>query len=103
MAIHDCICCFGENAWQFKDVRPQIQDDATLELKDARHPVIERHLPVGESYIANDIILDKEQQQIIILTGPNMSGKSALLRQTGLIVLMAHRGSCVPASAAPIT
>lgn len=102
MAILDCLCCFAENALQFKYVRPQIKDEATLELKDARHPVIERHLPVGESYIANDIVLDKEQQQIIILTGPNMSGKSALLRQTGLIVLMAHMGSFVPASAATI-
>jgi len=103
MAILDCICCFAENALQFKYVRPVIKDDAVLELKDARHPVIERHLPVGETYIANDIVLDKEQQQIIILTGPNMSGKSALLRQTGLIVLMAHMGSFVPASAAAIT
>lgn len=102
MAILDCICCFAENALQFKYVRPVIKDDAVLELKDARHPVIERHLPVGETYIANDIVLDKEQQQIIILTGPNMSGKSALLRQTGLIVLMAHMGSFVPASAAAI-
>ncbi len=102
MAILDCICCFAENALQYKYVRPVIQDDAMLDIKDARHPVIERHLPVGETYIANDIVLDKEQQQIIILTGPNMSGKSALLRQTGLIVLMAHMGSFVPASAATI-
>ncbi len=102
MAILDCICCFAENALQFKYVRPSIQDEVALDLRDARHPVIERHLPVGETYIANDIVLDKEQQQIIILTGPNMSGKSALLRQTGLIVLMAHMGSFVPASAATI-
>jgi DNA mismatch repair protein MutS len=79
-----------------------MQNEATLELKDARHPVIERNLPVGESYISNDLVLDKEEQQIIILTGPNMSGKSALLRQTGLIVLMAHMGSFVPATAAII-
>ncbi|MEJ8820174.1 DNA mismatch repair protein MutS [Lacibacter sp. H407] len=102
MAILDCIGCFAENALQFKYVRPQIQDGAELVLKDARHPVIERNLPVGEPYISNDLLLDKEQQQIIILTGPNMSGKSALLRQTGLIVLMAHMGSFVPASAASI-
>lgn len=102
MAILDCLSCFAENAIQYKYVRPVIQDDAALDIKDARHPVIERHLPVGETYIANDIVLDKEQQQIIILTGPNMSGKSALLRQTGLIVLMAHMGSFVPASAATI-
>lgn len=102
MAILDCLSCFAENAIQYKYVRPLIQDEVALDIKDARHPVIERHLPVGETYIANDILLDKEQQQIIILTGPNMSGKSALLRQTGLIVLMAHMGSFVPASAAVI-
>jgi DNA mismatch repair protein MutS len=102
MAMLDCIGCFAENALQFKYVRPQIHDGADLVLKDARHPVIERNLPVGEPYISNDLLLDKERQQIIILTGPNMSGKSALLRQTGLIVLMAHMGSFVPASAASI-
>ena len=73
-----------------------------LELKDSRHPVIERNLPVGESYISNDISLILHGQQIIILTGPNMSGKSAILRQTALITLMAHMGSFVPASAATI-
>jgi len=102
MAILDCICCFAENALQFKYVRPQMHDAPELEVKDSRHPVIERNLPAGEPYIANDLLLDKEEQQIIILTGPNMSGKSALLRQTGLIVLMAHMGSFVPASAAKI-
>jgi DNA mismatch repair protein MutS len=102
MAILDCVGCFAENALQFKYVRPQIHDGVDLVLKDARHPVIERNLPVGEPYISNDLLLDKEEQQIIILTGPNMSGKSALLRQTGLIVLMAHMGSFVPASAASI-
>ena len=69
-----------------------------LELNESRHPVIERNLPVGEPYIANDIFLDPSSQQIIILTGPNMSGKSALLRQTALITLMAHAGSFVPAN-----
>lgn len=102
MAILDCLCCFAENALQYKYVRPQMHAEPELELKDARHPVIERNLPIGESYISNDLLLDKEKQQIIILTGPNMSGKSALLRQTGLIVLMAHMGSFVPASAAKI-
>ncbi|RXK57720.1 DNA mismatch repair protein MutS [Lacibacter luteus] len=102
MAILDCLGCFAENAIQFKYVRPVIKDEVALDIKDARHPVIERYLPVGETYIANDIVLDKEEQQIIILTGPNMSGKSALLRQTGLIVLMAHMGSFVPATAATI-
>ena len=73
-----------------------------LELKESRHPVIERNLPLGESYISNDIFLDPSSQQIIILTGPNMSGKSAILRQTALITLMAHMGSFVPADEAKI-
>ena len=73
-----------------------------LELKDSRHPVIEKNLPAGESYVSNDIVLDPEGIQVIILTGPNMSGKSALLRQTALITLMAHMGSFVPVSAAKI-
>ncbi|MFT3847073.1 MAG: DNA mismatch repair protein MutS [Lacibacter sp.] len=102
MAVLDCLSCFAENALQYKYVRPQMHNETELELQDARHPVIERNLPVGESYISNDLLLDKEKQQIIILTGPNMSGKSALLRQTGLIVLMAHMGSFVPAAAAKI-
>ena len=76
--------------------------DTVLDIKDGRHPVIERNLPVGEPYIANDILLDPSAQQIIILTGPNMSGKSAILRQTALITLMAHMGSFVPAAEAKI-
>ena len=76
--------------------------DTVLDIKDSRHPVIERNLPVGEPYIANDILLDPSAQQIIILTGPNMSGKSAILRQTALITLMAHMGSFVPATDAKI-
>jgi DNA mismatch repair protein MutS len=105
MAVLDCLCSFAENALQYKYVKPKLHEGDTLTAKDVRHPVIERQLPVGEPYIANDIVLDKEQQQIIILTGPNMSGKSALLRQTGLMVLMAHMGSFVPATEAhiPIT
>jgi DNA mismatch repair protein MutS len=102
MAVIDCLCCFAENALQYKYVRPQIHDGLELTIKDARHPVIERGLPAGETYIANDLLLDDEQQQIIILTGPNMSGKSALLRQTALITLMCHMGSFVPASEANI-
>ena len=102
MAVLDCLCCFANNALQFKYKKPVLQDDFILELKDSRHPVIERHLPAGETYIANDIYLDPSSQQIIILTGPNMSGKSALLRQTALITLMAHMGSFVPASDAKI-
>ncbi len=102
MAVLDCLCCFANNALQFKYKKPVLQDDFVLDIKDSRHPVIELNLPVGESYIANDIYLDPSSQQIIILTGPNMSGKSAILRQTALITLMAHMGSFVPASDAKI-
>lgn len=102
MAIIDCLSSFAENALHYKYVKPKLHEGDALTAKDVRHPVIERQLPVGEPYIANDLLLDKEAQQIIILTGPNMSGKSALLRQTGLIVLMAHMGSFVPASEAHI-
>ena len=102
MAILDCLCCFAGNALQFQYKKPTIHDGDNLELKDSRHPVIERNLPGGETYISNDILLDTSTQQIIILTGPNMSGKSAILRQTALITLMAHMGSFVPASAALI-
>jgi DNA mismatch repair protein MutS len=102
MAVLDCLCCFANNALQFKYKKPILQDDFVLDIKDSRHPVIERNLPVGEPYIANDIYLDPSSQQIIILTGPNMSGKSAILRQTALITLMAHMGSFVPASDAKI-
>ncbi len=102
MAVLDCLSCFANNALQFKYKKPVLQDDFVLDIKDSRHPVIERNLPVGEPYIANDIYLDPSSQQIIILTGPNMSGKSAILRQTALITLMAHMGSFVPASDAKI-
>jgi DNA mismatch repair protein MutS len=102
LAILDCICCFANNALQFNYKKPKLHSGDELELKDSRHPVIERNLPPGEPYITNDICLDPSNQQIIILTGPNMSGKSALLRQTALITLMAHMGSFVPASAAAV-
>ncbi|MBP6287620.1 MAG: DNA mismatch repair protein MutS [Ferruginibacter sp.] len=102
MAVLDCLCCFANNAIYFGYKKPMLEDNFILDIKDSRHPVIERNLPVGESYIANDIYLDPSTQQIIILTGPNMSGKSALLRQTALITLMAHMGSFVPASDARI-
>ena len=82
--------------------RPVLNDSMILEITDGRHPVIEKQLPAGESYVPNDTLLDDEDQQIIILTGPNMSGKSALLRQTALIVLMAQTGCFVPAKAAII-
>ena len=102
MAILDCLSCFASNALQFNYKKPLLSDGDILDLKDSRHPVIERYLPVGEPYIANDILLDPSSQQIIILTGPNMSGKSAILRQTALITLMAHMGSFVPAADAKI-
>ena len=102
LAVLDCIICFANNAVQFKYKKPEIHTGLELELKASRHPVIERNLPPGESYIANDIFLDPQSQQVIILTGPNMSGKSAILRQSALITLMAHMGSFVPAEEAKI-
>ncbi|MBC7554510.1 MAG: DNA mismatch repair protein MutS [Taibaiella sp.] len=98
----DCLLCFAHNAIAYKYHRPTLVHEPVLEIKDGRHPVIEQRLPPGETYIANDINLDKTDQQVIILTGPNMSGKSALLRQTAIITLMAHMGSFVPASSAVI-
>jgi len=98
----DCLLSFAACALQHQYCRPQVTDDMDIHIKDGRHPVIEQGLTSGESYIANDIFLDKTDQQIIILTGPNMSGKSALLRQTALITLMAHIGSYVPAREARI-
>jgi DNA mismatch repair protein MutS len=102
LAVLDCIICFANNAVQFKYKKPDLHKGLELELKESRHPVIERNLPLGESYISNDIYLDPHSQQVIILTGPNMSGKSAILRQTALITLMAHMGSFVPAEEARI-
>ncbi len=102
LAILDCLLCFAGNALQYQYKKPVIHDGVHLSLKESRHPVIERNLAAGEQYIANDILLDPSSQQIIILTGPNMSGKSALLRQTALILLMAHMGSFVPADDAGI-
>jgi DNA mismatch repair protein MutS len=102
MAIIDCLTCFAQNALQFGYRKPEMHEGCELLLTESRHPVIERHLPTGETYISNTIQLDDQLQQLIILTGPNMSGKSAILRQTALITLMAHMGSFVPASAARI-
>jgi DNA mismatch repair protein MutS len=98
----DCLLCFADNARKFNYKRPELVTEPILDIKNGRHPVIEQQLPPGESYVANDIQLNKTDQQAIILTGPNMSGKSALLRQTALITLMAHMGSFVPADAATI-
>jgi DNA mismatch repair protein MutS len=99
----DVLLCFATIAQRYKYSRPNITEDGILKIAEGRHPVIERNLPIGDEYIANDVLLDKNDQQIIIITGPNMSGKSALLRQTALIVLMAHIGSYVPASDAQIS
>ena len=98
----DCLCGFASLAKANKYNYPQIDDSFDLEIKDGRHPVIEKQLPLGEPYIANDVYLDRESQQIIMITGPNMSGKSAILRQTALIVLLAQIGSFVPAKEARI-
>jgi DNA mismatch repair protein MutS len=98
----DCLQSFAVISAENDYVRPVLNDSRKLEITGGRHPVIEKQLPVGESYVPNDMILDTENQQIIILTGPNMSGKSALLRQTALIVLMAQTGCFVPAESAHI-
>ncbi|MEE4197516.1 MAG: DNA mismatch repair protein MutS [Bacteroidales bacterium] len=98
----DCLLSFALVAGDNNYVRPEMNDTDSIDIKDGRHPVIEKMLPVDESYIANDVYLDNDQQQIIVITGPNMSGKSALLRQTALIVLLAQIGSFVPASEAKI-
>lgn len=102
LARLDCLLCFAADAQQYQYHRPILRDDQNLSITEGRHPVIERALPAGETYVANDVILNKDDQQVIILTGPNMSGKSALLRQTALITLMAHIGSYVPAASAEI-
>ena len=98
----DCLCGFASLAKSNKYNYPQIDESFELDIKDGRHPVIEKQLPLGEPYIANDVYLDRESQQIIMITGPNMSGKSAILRQTALIVLLAQIGSFVPAKEARI-
>lgn len=98
----DCLCGFAQLAKDNNYVCPVISDSYELHIKDGRHPVIEKQLPVDQPYIANDVFLDRETQQIIMITGPNMSGKSAILRQTALIVLLAQMGSFIPASSAVI-
>ena len=98
----DCLLSFAIAAKEYRYNRPVIDESLVIDIKQGRHPVIERQMPVGEEYVANDLYLDSERQQIIILTGPNMAGKSALLRQTALITLMAQIGSFVPAESAHI-
>lgn len=102
IAQTDCLLSFAKTAKENKYIRPEINDTEVLEIKNGRHPVIEKQLPAGEPYITNSVTLDNDSQQIIIITGPNMAGKSALLRQTALITLMAQAGSFVPAESAKI-
>ena len=102
VAVLDCLLSFALTARANRYAKPEISDSTRLAIKAGRHPVIEKQLPVGESYVPNDIFLDTETQQILVITGPNMAGKSALLRQTALIVLLAQMGSFVPAESAVI-
>ena len=98
----DCLLSFATAALEYKYVCPVVDESLVIDIRQGRHPVIERQMPIGEKYVANDVLLDSDHQQIIILTGPNMAGKSALLRQTALITLMAQIGSFVPAESAII-
>jgi len=98
----DCLLSFSRNAADYDYCRPEVNEGSSIEITEGRHPVIERELPVDEAYVSNNVNLNDEDQQIIMLTGPNMSGKSAFLRQTALITLMAQVGSFVPAQAARI-
>jgi DNA mismatch repair protein MutS len=96
----DCLCSFAQMAREYNYTSPKMTDATDLNIQGGRHPVIERQLPPGEAYIPNDLVLNREDQQLIVITGPNMSGKSAILRQTALIVLLAQIGSYVPAESA---
>lgn len=98
----DCLFSFAKISREYKYICPDVDDSLVIDIRQGRHPVIERQMPIGEEYVANDVLLDTEHQQIIILTGPNMAGKSALLRQTALITLLAQIGSFVPAESARI-
>jgi DNA mismatch repair protein MutS len=102
LATLDCLICFANNAIQFGYKKPELSEQVDLYIEEGRHPVIERYLNPGDQYVSNTITLNKTEQQVIILTGPNMSGKSALLRQVALITLMAHMGSFVPATRASL-
>ena len=98
----DCLIAFAHNALRLNYVRPQMHSEQSLQIEGGRHPVIERNLPLGESYVPNDVWLDTHEQQILVITGPNMSGKSAVLRQTALITILAQMGSYVPARSASL-
>jgi DNA mismatch repair protein MutS len=102
IARADCLLSFANVAERYNYIRPEINESLVIDIKKGRHPVIERQLPADEPYVSNDVYLDNDNQQILIITGPNMSGKSALLRQTALITLMAQIGSFVPAESAKI-
>lgn len=102
IATIDCLRSFAETARQNRYICPEVNDSLIIDIRAGRHPVIEQQMPIGETYVPNDVMLDNNSEQIIIITGPNMSGKSALLRQTALIVLMAQIGSFVPAQSAKI-
>jgi len=98
----DCLLSFAQNAADYDYCQPEVNESTIIEIEEGRHPVIERQLPADEVYVSNSVSLNDEEQQIIMLTGPNMSGKSAFLRQTALITLMAQVGSFVPAQSARI-
>ncbi|HEY3404514.1 MAG TPA: DNA mismatch repair protein MutS [Ohtaekwangia sp.] len=102
LAVLDCLLSFAQVAHSNRYAKPTINESVVVDIKAGRHPVIEKQLPIGESYVPNDIYLDSDNQQVLIITGPNMAGKSALLRQTALIVLLAQMGSFVPAESASI-
>ena len=102
VARWDVLCSFAKMAQKNNYCCPTMTSDTTVEIQGARHPVIEKQLPLGTPYISNDLYLDREKQQIMMITGPNMSGKSALLRQTALISLLAQMGSFVPATKATL-
>ena len=102
LARLDCLLSFAKTAEEHRYIRPVVDDSDVIDIRQGRHPVIETELPVDEPYVPNDVMLDQDRQQIIIITGPNMAGKSALLRQTALIVLLAQVGSFVPAESARI-
>ena len=102
IAKMDCLLSFASSAIRNNYCKPELNDSKVIEIKEGRHPVIEQQLPVGEEYITNNVLLDQDDQQVIIITGPNMAGKSALLRQTALIVLMSQIGAFVPAASANI-
>jgi DNA mismatch repair protein MutS len=102
LARLDCLIAFAKISIRYHYCRPEINDSLTIDIRDGRHPVIETQLPLGEAYVPNDVLLDHDNQQVLLITGPNMSGKSALLRQTALICLMAQMGCYVPAASAKI-